>query len=396
MLNFLRKFRSKAKSLTSPTDEEFALLTGMSLTGTSVGMLTALSVPAVSSAVRVISEAAASLEPRVMDGVSEVKDHPIGKLLRGSVNSYTSGFELVRDLVAQALTHDKGGIAYVNRVVGEIREITVYDTAHVTVTFSGDGRREPSYKINNRDVDAADIIHVRGPFDRSAVSLASDAIATAKSMERHAKKLFENGAKPGGVIEMEKSLGDEGLKKMKAGWKAAHEGADNAGKTAILWDGAKFKSLAMDSTDAQFLENRTFQILEIARAFRVPPSMLFELERVTWSNGEQMGLEFLTYCLEPWLKVLEAALNRALLTDEERGNLRIEFGRDDLTRADLGARATAYSSLISARVLNPNEARAWEGLAPYDGGDEFANPHTGSNQPGDTSTPPAKEAANAA
>lgn len=379
MLNFFRKFTAEKKSLAAPTDEEFALLTGMPLGTSSVGLMTALSVPAVASAVRVLSEAAGSLEPRVMavngDDVKEDRDNPVGVMLRGQVNGFTSGFELVRDLVAGALCCDKGAVAHVNRVGGTIREITAYEPSHVMVDYSGDGRREPRFKINDSAMPSEDIIHVRGGFDRCPLSLASDAIGMAKTMERHGSALFKNGARPSGVIEMLKSLGDEGLKKMKAGWKAAHEGSDNGGKTAILWDGATFRPLTFSSVDAQFIELRTFQILEIARAFRVPPSMLFELERVTWSNGEQMGLEFLTYCLEPWLLVVEAALTRSLFIGDERGKYRIVFDRDDLTRADLGARATAYSSLIAGRVINPNEARRWEGLEPYTGGEEFINPN---------------------
>src|SRR5262249_52778811 len=88
---------------------------------------------------------------------------------------------------------------------------------------------------------------------------------------------------------------------------------------------------------------------------------------------------------EPWLRALEGSLRRALFLADDRKRYLIRFDRDDLTRADLGQRATAYSSLISSRVINPNEARDWEGLAPYDGGNQFANPNTGSSQP-DTST----------
>jgi phage portal protein BeeE len=103
--------------------------------------------------------------------------------------------------------------------------------------------------------------------------------------------------------------------------------------------------------------------------------MLGDLSRATWSNSEQKGREFLTYCLEPWLRALEGALRRALFLSDERKRFAIRFDRDDLTRADLTARATAISSLISSRTLNPNEGREWLGLAPYDGGNEFLNPN---------------------
>ncbi len=378
--------RSEVKSLANPSEEEYALLTGGAILG-SVSAATALSVPAVQAAVRVISEAAASLTIGVVsiapDGSeTPAPEHPVAKLLADQPNDWTSTFDLIRDLVAAALVEDKGGVAFVNRVDGEVREIVRYEAANTTVSFSTDGRREPSYSINNRPVAASDIIHLRSPFDRSPLSLALDAISVAKTMEKHAAKLFANGARPGGVLETTKPLGDEGVKKMIAGWRKAHEGEANAGRTAVLWDGTTFRPLTFSSVDAQFLELRKFQLLEIARAFRVPPSMLFELERATWSNSEQMGREFLTYCLEPWLKASEGAMRRALFSPEERATHAIRFDRDDLTRADLTARATAINSLVASRVLNPNEGRSWIDLPPYAGGEVFANPNTGSNQPG--------------
>lgn len=370
---------AETKSLGNPTAEEIAVLTGVTGSALSVSVQVALSVPAVASAVRVISEAPAALGARVMRTIdgreTEATDHPASRLVTREPNSWSSAFELIRDLVAYALVYDKGALAFVNRVGSEIREIVLYTPDHFTVEYSTDGRNEPSYRINNQPVPADNVIHVRGPFSRSPINQAADAILAAKDMELHAGSLFRNGARPGGVIEVPGKLGEESLKNMKAAWKAAHEGAANAGKTAILWDGAKFAPMVMNSTDSQFLENRKFQLLEIARAFRVPPSMLFELDRATWSNAQQMGREFLVYCLEPWLKTLEGAMTRGLFSAEERASYRIVFDRDDLTRADLGERASAYSSLIASKIINPNEARHWEGLEPYAGGEEFLNPN---------------------
>jgi len=219
------------------------------------------------------------------------------------------------------------------------------------------------------------MIHLRAPFGRAPLSIAREAIGVAVVLERHASRLFGRGARPSGVLSFPKGLGEESVKKARAAWRATHEGDDTGGSTAILYDGAEFMPLTFNSTDAQFLENRKFQILEIARAFRVPPSMLFELDRATWSNGEQQGMEFLTYTLEPWLRALEGALRRALLSDEERAGLVIRFDRDDLTRADLSTRSTAINSLIASRTISPNEARSWLGLPPRAGGDEFLNPN---------------------
>lgn len=363
-----------------------ALWSGMASGSVAVSGAAALRVPAVASCVRVISEAAASLPVRIMergeDG-AETEDlgHPIGLMLRGDVNPWTSGFDLIRDLTADALTKDWGGLAFVNRVGDQVREVIRYQPSMISVDYDSK-TGEPRYRIEGVSRRSSEILHVRGPFDKSPLTLAAEAIGVSRVMEQHASALFKNGARPGGVIQSPKALGDAGVKSMIKAWRAAHDGAANSGKTAILWDGATFQQMALNSVDSQFLELRKFQILEICRAFRVPPTLVFDMDRATFGNAETLGREFLIYCLEPWLRVLENSLARALLTREERQRYRILLDRDDLTRADLTARATAISSLISAKVLNPNEARSWLDLGPYAGGELYANPHTGSSQAG--------------
>lgn len=375
---------TESKSLTSLEDwlsEIFGAVPTAS--GTNISAETALKVPAVSSAIRVISEAAASLDISVKtaDEKTVIGDDLASALLQGEANDWTSGYELIRDLLVDALKHDVGGLAWVNRIDGRPIEIIRYLPGVISVNYNPT-TGEPSYKINGKPEPSANIIHLRSPFGRCPLTLAREAIGVAFVLERHAARLFGRGARPSGALSFPKGMGEESVKKARAAWRATHEGDDSGGRTAILYDGAEFTPISFNSTDAQFLENRKFQILEIARAFRVPPSMLFELDRATWSNTEQMGREFLIYCLEPWLKALEGALRRGLFLADERKDRVIRFDRDDLTRASLDTRATVINSLISSRTINPNEGRGWLGMQPYEGGEEFANPNITTNSPG--------------
>ena len=383
---------TEAKSLSAPTDELLAIL-GATVDGTAaVTASVALTVPAVSAAVRTISEAAATLDVKVQrregDTWLDDEEHPAWSLLRGDACEWLSGYETIRTLVAESLIRDNGGLAWVNRVEGKPAEIIHYRDSVISVEYADTG--EPTYRLSGKIVPARDIIHVRGPFAKSPLNMASEAIGVAHLMERHAAKLFANGARPAGTISfpVDAKIGEGAIAKIKAGWQAAFGGASKGGETAVLYHGGTFTPLAFTSVDAQFLELRKLQIDEIARAFRVPPSMIYSLDRATWSNSEQMGKEFLTYCLEPHLKALESALARALIAPDDRRNFRIWFERDDLTRADLGARATAYSSLIASRVISPNTARDWEGLPPYAEGDAYANPAI---TPGTATPPPAND-----
>lgn len=351
-LSFFKSFLPERKSLANP-DCSLLELFGAAPTaaGVAVNAETALRVPAVRAAVAVISEAAATL--------TVTGDLPF------DWNPWTTTFEGLRQLVADALVNDCGGLAWCNRVNGRVVEIIRYNRGVVNVTFDPN-TGEPTYRINDRLLNPADVIHLRNAFDRCPVTLAREAIGLALIMERHGSRLFGNGARPSGLLSLKGTVNPDTVTKIRDAWNLAHSG-DKSGGTAVVGNEAKYEALTFNSVDSQFLELRQFQLAEISRAFRVPLPMLSDLSRATWSNSEQQGKEFLSYCLEPWLQSLEGALRRA--------GFSVAFDRDDLTRADIGARATAYSSLIASRVINPNEARAWEGLPSYTGGDAFVNPN---------------------
>lgn len=396
-LNPFRIFRRETKGLAYPDPALLALFgIEQSASGITMSARAALAVPAVGSAIRVISEAAAGLElvGKRRQGVSlrDAPGLPGLALIGGAANEWTSGFELVRDLVVDALTDDRGGLARVVRDGGGMpREIIRYQSGLWSIEY--DQRTgEPTYRLGNDLQAAGDVIHVRAPFGRSPLSLYREAIAVAMVLEQHASALFSRGARPAGALMFPKGMGEKAVNSSRDAWKAAQGGVGNAGATPVLFDGAEFKPFAFASTDAQFLENRKFQILEVARAFRVPPSMLFELDRATWSNTEQMGVEFLRYCLEPWLKVVEAALTRALVPGSDRdAGACLMFERDDLSSVDLATRATTVNSLRASKTLTQNEGRAWLSLAPVEGGDVFENPNIQTDPAGGNDAPPAAD-----
>ena len=138
----------------------------------------------------------------------------------------------------------------------------------------------------------------------------------------------------------------------------------------------KVTKLSIAPEEAQFLQSRMFQITEIARWFRLPPHMLGDLERATFSNVEQQDINFVKYSLAPWLKRWEQELNRKLLTQEEKKNTFIEFNLDGLLRGDTQARGEFYTKMIASRVMSPNEVRRKENMNDYNGGDKFENPNT--------------------
>lgn len=380
---FPRAKRTESKSLAEPDDQTFAVF-GVPMGSVSVTAAQALSVPAVSAAIKTISEAAATLKIRILRKVggteTDDNEHPVATLLQGDVNGWSSSFEMVRDLVAEALIKDAGALAWVNRVEGKPVEILHYKAGKISVSYEDTG--EPRYTLGNKREPAENIIHLRGPFDRSPLSLAREAIGTAWQMQRYAGNFFKNGARPSGYLKLTERLGDQGMKNLRSGWDAATKGEENAGATPILVNGVEWHQLSLTSADSQFTELRRFQIEEIGRAFNIPSPMLGDLERATWSNSEQKGREFLVYTLEPWLCALEAALSRALFTADERKTYRILFDRDDLTRADLSSRAAALNIFRASEMLSADEAREWINMPPRDPAKlaDYRNPNTTSNR----------------
>lgn len=388
----------KAWTLSSPDPELAALFGGppSRSTGIAVSAASALRVPAVLCSVRTVSEAVAQLPVKVYRrDATGAKDadaaHPAYPLVHDDANDWTSAFELRRQVTVDALTNDRGGFAFVNRVDGRPAEIIRLDPAAVTIDEPAGG--PPVYVLQEgrgrRELEFRDVIHIRNPLvggvPRCPVTLAAEAIGIALAQEGHAGRIFRDGGRPSGVLKAPGRLAKEVAARLKASWTAAHSG-EGSGGTAVLEEGMDFLPLTFNSVDLQFQELRVFQVYEIARAFRVPPHLIFEMGRATWANSEEMGRVFLQYTLMPWLKQWEGAFRRTLFSEEERRTHFAEFLVDDFQRADLAGRASAYASLISSRVLNPNEARAMENRPPYEGGEIFANPNT-------TAEPPAEPTA---
>lgn len=367
------------KSLTEPTDTELAIFCGS--TGTNVNPIYNT---AFAMGCRLLGEGAGGLDVNLVtrgDKPQKITDHPALHIVQVEANPWTSAFEFKRDLLIATILTNRG-VAWVNKVDDRPVEAIQYEPGRLDVQTASDGSGERSYRLNNQPIDASNIIHVLSPFSIAPAKLAQSAINTAANLEKHISGLAERGARPGGAIEFPGALGDDGLKRMSAGWKAAFGGAENAGRTAILWSGAKYTPFTMTSTDGQFIENRLFQIGEVARALNMSPTMLGDLTKSSYANAAQKQLEFLIYALDPWLSAMEAAFDRALLTDQERRTMRFKFDRDDLTRASLTERATAINSLIASETINPNEGRDWLGLQSYEGGDKFENRNITTPEPG--------------
>ncbi|MEG3640670.1 phage portal protein [Magnetococcus sp. PR-3] len=367
-------------SLSNPAQWLFDLFGGgESATGITVNRETAMRVSAVYACVRAIAEPVSFLPVHVYrekkgGGKEKITDHPVAHFLGVEPNEYMMP-STYREAVTGCAVLQGNGYSLIDRNgAGKAIELRPLSPEQVMVErFNGVLR----YRVDGTVIPKSDMLHIPAfGFDGlqgySPLTVARESIGLAVATERYGSKLFKNGARPGGVLTTANRLGPEGRKRLKTSWENAHGGAGNAHGVAVLEDGMTWQSVGMTAEDSQFLETRKFQINDIARIFRVPPHMIGDLERATFSNIEHQGYEFVRYTLLPWITRWEQEVRRKLLGVDT--GLYLKFNPEGLLRGDVKNRYAAYGRGIQDGWLTRNEARAWEDLDPLEGLDEPLQP----------------------
>jgi HK97 family phage portal protein len=367
-----------------------AMLGPESATGVHVSPESALRYTAVLTCVRVLAEGVASLpcllyerfEEHGREGKRRAPQHAVYRLLHDAPNPHMTALELFEVGMAHCLLW---GNAYFEIEWSQGGQaLALWPLAPWRVT-AGMTRRAKTYRLEldgeaGRVLSDYQVLHVPGfGYDgvrgRSMISLAREAIGLGLAAERYGASVFGNGAVPGGVLEHPGALSDAAYSRLQESWATRHEGLSQAHRLAILEEGLKYNKIGIPPEDAQFLETRRFQRTEIAAVFRVPPHMIGDLERATFSNIEQQSTEYLTNTLAPWLRRWEQRINRSLLVSEsERRRYFAEFLVDALLRGDTVTRYTAYATGRQWGWLSVNDIRARENMNPVAGGDEYLAP----------------------
>ena len=202
--------------------------------------------------------------------------------------------------------------------------------------------------------------------------MAKNAVGMTLATEEYGASFFANGANPGGVLEHPGILKDPS--KVRESWNQVYQGTNNSHKVAVLEEGMSYKTIGIPPNEAQFLETRKFQINEIARLYRIPPHMVGDLEKSSFSNIEQQSLEFVKYTLDPWVVRFEQAFQKALLLPDEKKNYFIKFNVDGLLRGDYQSRMNGYAIGRQNGWLSTNDIRRLEDMNPLskeEGGDLY-------------------------
>jgi len=374
----------KLKDFISGADMDGA---GLSHSGVNVDEDTALKISAVYACVKVISETVASLPLKLLKeqengDMAKARHHPLYSLIADCPNNEMTAFTF-REMLMTNLLLWGNAYAHIKRNrKGQIVELYPLKSKNMEVV------REPTtralqYKYTSDDEAAAEtktyrarqILHIPafsfdGVVGVSPITYAREAMGLSLATEEFGARWFGSGARPGGVLEHPGMLKDP--ERLRESWNKVYQGTANSHKIAILEEGLSYKPIGMSPDDSQFLETRQFQLSEICRIFRVPPHMIGDLSRSTFSNIEHQSIDFVVHTIRPWLVRWEQAIRRSLLTDTERTIYHPKFKVEGLLRGDFNSRMQGYATARQNGWMSANEIRALEDMNRIpNGGDEF-------------------------
>ena len=373
-------FRSRDKPRNRTVGSAFSFFTGGSTSGKTVNERTAMQMTAVYSCVRILAEAVASLPLHLYryndeGGKEKAVDHPLYALLHDEPNPEMSSFVFRETLMTHLLLWGNAYAQVIRNGKGEI--IALYPLMPNKMSVSRNEHGQLYYEYS-RSIDEAhtmkvstvilmpyDVLHIPGlGFDGlvgySPIAMAKNAIGMAIACEEYGASFFANGASPGGVLEHPGTVKDP--QRLRDSWQKMFGGSGNSHRLAVLEEGMKFTPISISPEQAQFLETRKFQINEIARIFRVPPHMVGDLEKSSFSNIEQQSLEFVKYTLDPWVIRWEQSLSRSLFTPEEKKKLFFKFNVEGLLRGDYASRMSGYATARQNGWMSANDIRELENL----------------------------------
>ena len=385
-------FRSRDKPQNRTTGSAYSFFFGSSSAGKRVNERSAMQMTAVYSCVRILAEAVAGLPLHLYrykedGGKEKAIDHPLYLLLHDEPNQEMSSFVFRETLMTHLLLWGNAYAQIIRNGKGEVialyplmpNRMVVDRDIHgqLYYQYTRSTEEAPTMKGVTVNLPPSDVLHIPGlGFDGlvgySPIAMAKNAIGMAIACEEYGAKFFANGAAPGGVLEHPGTIKDP--QRVRESWQSTFGGSGNSNKIAVLEEGMKYTPIGISPEQAQFLETRKFQINEIARIFRVPPHMVGDLEKSSFSNIEQQSLEFVKYTLEPWLVRWEQSIQRTLFSPEEKKRYFAKFNVEGLLRGDYASRMSGYATARQNGWMSANDIRELENLdriPTEDGGDLY-------------------------
>lgn len=365
---------------------------GRADSGENVNERSAMQIATVYACVRLLAESVAQLPLHLYrykgeDGREKARDHPLYKILYRQPNPEMTSFSFWEVMMISLLLWGNGYAQIVRDGKNEVLGLYPLSPENVEIDRKENGDLYYIYHAytdevpgeTNKDIyfDREDILHIpgmgfNGLVGFSPIAMMKNSLGSTMAVEKYGSAFFRNGAQPAGVLEHPGVLKDP--EKIRRYWMDAYGGANNAHKVAVLEEGMTYKPISLPPEDSQFLSTREFDVEEICRIFRVPPHMVQDLKRSTYSNIEHQGIDFVVHTLDPWLVRIEQAIVKDVLLEDEQEEYFPKFNVDGLLRGDYQSRMNGYATAVSNGLMSPNDVRRKENMPPIpedQGGDYY-------------------------
>lgn len=383
MADFLKWLKRAKAEPTDSVSNAPNFYMGTSVSGKVVNERSAMQTTAVFACVRIIAETVASLPLHTYryqgEGKEKIYTHPLYKVLHDEPNPEMTSFTLRETMLTHLLLWGNAYCQIIRNGKGEVKYLYPLLPDKITVDRESKGNLYYSYRKESTThyLGPDDILHIPGlGFDGvigySPVALAKNAIGLNIAAEEYGGRFFANNATPSGILSTQGTIKDP--TKVRDAWQSAYGGVNNSNKVAVLEDGLQYQAISMPNSDAQFLETRKFQIEEICRIFQVPPHMVADLSKSSFSNIENQSISFVVHTIRPWLVRIEQAMNKKLFLEKEKGHCFVSFNASALMRGDYKSRMDGYAIGIQNGFFSVNDVRRMENMDPIseeDGGDLY-------------------------
>jgi HK97 family phage portal protein len=260
---------------------------------------------------------------------------------------------------SQIIRNGHGKVVALYPLLPDKMKVGRSENGEIYYLYTSEGKE---YLLRNTEILHIPGLGFDGLIGYSPIAMAKNAIGMALATEEYGAKFFSNGANPGGVLEHPGVVKDP--HRIRDSWNQVYQGTSNAHRVAVLEEGMKFSPIGIPPEQAQFLETRKYQTEEICRIFRVPPHLVGDLERATFSNIEHQSISFVVHTIRPWLVRIEQSINKALFSEEERHKYFVSFLVEGLLRGDYESRMRGYSIGIQNGFMSPNDVRSLENMNP--------------------------------
>lgn len=311
-------------------------------------------------------------------------DLPSWGLLNRSASMFMSAYTLRETMQAQALIQGNA-YAWIQRTsTAAPLSLVLLDPTQTVPHITKDGELVYQSKQYKQEIPAGDVLHLRGLggdgiSGQSVVTLARTSWGLAIAGERHGASTFKNGARPSVVLTHTQRLDKPTADQLIDQFASRHAGADNSGRPALAAGGLGITTLPVSNEDAQWLQSRAFQRVEIASWFCLPPHKLGDSSRVGYNSVEAEERSYVSQTLMRWFVRWQCECNEKLLTEKEKAaGAYWEHNADALIQGDFATQTTMLTNLRINKIITQNEARQKLNMPSVPGGDTFENPATSS------------------